>query len=110
MSGKKIDLLQGTLDLLVLKALAPGPLHGLGVSRRVGQITSGTFHVKPGSLFPALHRMEEAGWLESSWGESENNRKAKYYRLTRAGRRQLEAETEDWRRISLAITGALKAT
>ena len=110
MSGKKIDLLQGTLDLLVLKALAPGPLHGLGVSRRVEQITSGTFHVKPGSLFPALHRMEEAGWLESSWGESENNRKAKYYRLTRAGRRQLEAETEDWRRISLAITGALKAT
>jgi len=109
-SGKKIDLLQGTLDLLVLKALAPGPLHGLGVSRRVEQITSGTFHVKPGSLFPALHRMEEAGWLESSWGESENNRKAKYYRLTRAGRRQLEAETEDWRRISLAITGALKAT
>ena len=110
MSGKKIDLLQGTLDLLVLKALAPGPLHGLGVSRRVEQITGGTFHVKPGSLFPALHRMEEAGWLESSWGESENNRKAKYYRLTRAGRRQLEAETEDWRRISLAITGALKAT
>jgi PadR family transcriptional regulator, regulatory protein PadR len=109
-SGKKIDLLQGTLDLLVLKALAPGPLHGLGVSRRVEQITGGTFHVKPGSLFPALHRMEEAGWLESSWGESENNRKAKYYRLTRAGRRQLEAETEDWRRISLAITGALKAT
>ena len=110
MSGKKIDLLQGTLDLLVLKALALGPLHGLGVSRRVEQLTSGTFHVKPGSLFPALHRMEEAGWLESSWGESENNRRAKYYQLTKAGRRQLEAETEDWRRISLAITGALKAT
>ena len=110
MSGKKIDLLQGTLDLLVLKALALGPLHGLGVSRRVEQITGGTFHVKPGSLFPALHRMEEAGWLASSWGESENNRKAKYYQLTKAGRRQLEAETEDWQRISLAITSALKAT
>jgi transcriptional regulator len=109
-AGKKIDLLQGTLDLLVLKALAPGPLHGLGVSGRIEQITKGTFVVKPGSLFPALHRMEEAGWLESSWGESENNRRAKYYRLTKAGRRQLEAETEDWRRISVAITGALKAT
>ena len=110
MSGKKIDLLQGTLDLLVLKALALGPLHGLGVSNRIEQLTSGTFLVKPGSLFPALHRMEEAGWLESSWGESENNRRAKYYRLTKAGRRQLEVEAEDWRRISLAITSALRAT
>lgn len=110
MPGKKIDLLQGTLDLLVLKSLALGPLHGLGVSSRIEQITKGTFVVKPGSLFPALHRMEEAGWLESSWGESENNRRAKYYRLTRAGRRQLETETADWQRISVAITGALKAT
>lgn len=110
MPGKKIDLLQGTLDLLVLKALALGPLHGLGVSSRIEQITNGAFVVKPGSLFPALHRMEEAGWLEASWGESENNRRAKYYRLTRAGRRQFETETEDWRRISLAITTALKAT
>src|SRR5918992_5271801 len=110
MKGKKIDILQGTLDLLGLKALALGPLHGLGVSSRIEQITKGAFVVKPGSLFPALHRMEEAGWLESSWGESENNRRAKYYRLTRAGQRQLEAETEDWRRIALAITGALKAT
>ena len=110
MSEKKIDLLQGTLGLLVLKALALGPLHGLGVSNRIEQITKGTFRVKPGSLFPALHRMEQAGWLESSWGESENNRRAKYYKLTRAGRRQLETETEDWQRISLAITSALKAT
>ena len=110
MPGKKIDLLQGTLDLLVLKALALGPLHGLGVSGRIEQLTKGTFVVKPGSLFPALHRMEEAGWLASSWGESENNRRAKYYRLTRAGRRQLETETEDWQRISLAISNALKAT
>ena len=110
MPGKKIDLLQGTLDLLVLKALALGPLHGLGVSGRIEQITKGAFVVKPGSLFPALHRMEEAGWLEPSWGESENKRRAKYYRLTKAGRRQLEAEAEDWRRISVAITSALKAT
>ncbi|HJQ70797.1 MAG TPA: PadR family transcriptional regulator [Blastocatellia bacterium] len=107
---KKTDLLQGTLDLLVLKALALGPLHGLGVSRRIEQITKGAFNVKPGSLFPALHRMEQAGWLQSTWGESENNRRAKYYQLTKAGRRQLEAETEGWQRISLAITSALKAT
>jgi len=107
---KKADLLQGTLDLLVLKALAPGPLHGLGVSYRIEQITKGTFHVKPGSLFPSLHRMEEAGWLKSSWGESENNRRAKYYRLTRAGMRQLELETEGWQRVALAIGTALKAT
>ena len=110
MAGKKVDLLQGTLDLLVLKSLALGPLHGLGVSHRIEQITKGTFKVKPGSLFPALHRMEEAGWLQSSWGESENNRRAKYYRLTAAGRRQLEAETQDWQRISFAITSALKVT
>jgi transcriptional regulator len=110
MAGKKIDLLQGTLHLLVLKALALGPLHGLGVSQRIEQMTKGTFQVKPGSLFPALHRMEEAGWLQSSWGESENNRRAKYYRLTKAGQRQLETEAEDWKRISMAITGALKAT
>jgi PadR family transcriptional regulator PadR len=108
--GKKTDLLQGTLDLLVLKALALGPLHGLGVSQRIEQITRGAFQVKPGSLFPALHRMEEAGWLQSSWGESENRRKAKYYRLTRAGQRQLEVETKGWQRISLAIASALKAT
>ena len=102
--------MQGTLDLLVLKALALGPLHGLGVSGRIEQITQGTFQVKPGSLFPALHRMEEAGWLTSEWGESENNRRAKYYRLTRAGQRQLEAQTETWNRISLAIGSALQAS
>ncbi|HEX4665447.1 MAG TPA: PadR family transcriptional regulator [Chthoniobacterales bacterium] len=106
---KKADLLQGTLHLLILRALAPQPLHGLGVSQRINQITKETFHVKPGSLFPALHRMEEAGWLRSSWGESENNRRAKYYTLTKAGQRQLETETEDWQRISLAIASALAA-
>src|SRR5262249_33715960 len=110
MTEDKIDLLKGTLDLLVLKALALGPLHGLGVSNRIAQITKGTFQVKPGSLFPALHRMEEAGWLSSAWGESENNRRAKYYRLTKAGQRQLKTETEDWQRISLAIANALQST
>ena len=104
------ELLQGTLDLLVLKALAPQPLHGLGVSSRISQITNGTFDVKPGSLFPALHRMEEAGWLTAEWGESENNRRAKFYRLTRTGRRQLEKETDDWQRIALAMSAALRAT
>src|ERR1044072_8291399 len=109
MKRKKVDLLQGTLDLLVLKALALEPLHGLGVSRRIEQMTKGTFQVKPGSLFPALHRMEEAGWLQASWGDSENNRRAKFYRLTKAGQRQLETETQDWQRIALAISSALKA-
>ena len=104
------NLLQGTLDLLILKALALGKLHGLGVSRRIEQITRGTFQVKPGSLFPALHRMEEAGWLSSSWGASENNRRARYYQLTAAGRRQLEAETGEWQRIAVAISLALRAT
>jgi PadR family transcriptional regulator PadR len=109
-STEQTNLLQGTLDLVILKALALEEMHGLGISRRVEQITQGTFQVKPGSLFPALHRMEEAGWLTSAWGESATNRRAKYYRLTRAGRRQLEAETERWGRISLAIARALEAT
>lgn len=103
-------LLQGTLDLLILKTLALGEMHGLGISRRIEQITKGTFQVRPGSLFPALHRMEQAGWLASSWGESESNRRAKYYRLTRAGQRQRQAETQNWERISLAIAQALEAT
>src|SRR6202790_5649484 len=94
------NLLQGTLDLLILKALATAELHGLGISRRIGQMTNGTFQVKPGSLFPALHRMEEAGWLAAAWGDSENNRRAKFYRLTAAGRRQLQTETKQWETIS----------
>ena len=110
MAPDKTDLLQGTLDLLILKALALEEMHGLGISRRIEQITKQTFQVKPGSLFPALHRMEEEGWLASSWGESENNRRAKYYRLTRAGRRQLETEAKRWGRISLGITRALEAS
>lgn len=104
------ELLQGTLDLLVLKSLAAGALHGLAVSRRIELITKGTFSVKPGSLFPALHRLEEAGCLKSFWGTSENNRRAKYYTLSKSGRRQLEDEMQDWKRICLAIGNALEAT
>jgi PadR family transcriptional regulator len=110
MADSQTNLLQGTLDLLVLKALVAGELHGLGISRRIGQITNQTFDVKPGSLFPALHRMEEAGWLSSVWGESENNRRAKYYKLTKAGKQRLGVETEQWERVSFAIAAALKAT
>jgi transcriptional regulator len=108
MSPEQTNLLQGTLDLLILKALALGPLHGLGISRRIEQVTRGAFQVKPGSLFPALHRMEESGWLGSAWGESENNRRAKFYRLTPSGERQLGAETEQWQRIVQAMTSALE--
>ena len=104
----RTDLLRGTLDLLILQALTLEPNHGLGVARRVGQLTQGAFQVNPGSLFPALHRLEQKGWLKSQWGASETNRKAKYYRLTAAGRRQLKAETENWGRISVAIARALK--
>jgi PadR family transcriptional regulator, regulatory protein PadR len=110
MSENQTNLLQGTLDLLILRTLALGDLHGLAISRRIDQITNSTFQVKPGSLFPALHRMEEAGWLTSLWGESENNRRAKFYRLTAVGKRQLKHETEQWERISLAIASALQAT
>jgi len=109
MTQVQTELLQGTLDMLIMKALALGEMHGLGISRRIEQITKGTFQVKPGSLFPALHRMEEEGWLSSSWGESENNRRAKYYQLTKKGRRQLETEAQRWGRISLAIERALEA-
>jgi transcriptional regulator len=108
--AKSAPLLQGTLDLLILKALSLQPLHGLGVSRRIDQITRGAFVVGPGSLFPALHRLEERGWLEASWGESEANRRAKYYKLTTSGRRQLAAETAEWTRIVGAMTSALKSS
>ena len=110
MAPPQSDLLQGTLDLLILKSLALEELHGMGISRRIAQISNGAFEVKPGSLFPALHRLEEAGWLSPSWGESETNRRAKFYRLTKSGRRQLHAESERWERISLAMASALRAT
>jgi len=108
LSPEATALLQGTLHMLILKSLVTGELHGLGISRRIQQITQGTFIVKPGSLFPALHRMEEEGWISSFWGDSENNRRAKYYRLTKAGRTQLETETIRWGRISWAIEQALE--
>lgn len=107
--ARDTTLLQGTLDLLILKALSLEKLHGLGIARRVEQITRGAFEVKPGSLFPALHRMEESGWLASVWGQSETGRKARFYSLTRAGRRQLKTETGEWGRVSVAIALALKA-
>ena len=110
MTPDQTNLLQGTLDMMILKSLGLGEMHGLGISRRIEQITKGTFQVKPGSLFPALHRMEEQGWLVSFWGDSENNRRAKYYKLTAAGRRQLEAETKRWGRIAWAITRTLEAS
>lgn len=103
------NLLQGTLDLLILKVLTLEPLHGLGISRRIAQVTGGTFEVKPGSLFPALHRMEEAGWLAAAWGQSENGRKAKFYTLTARGKKQLKQEASEWGRISAAMTSALES-
>jgi transcriptional regulator len=108
--NEQTNLLQGTLDLLILRALVAGEMHGLAISRRIEQMTNGTFQVKPGSLFPALHRLEQSGRLRSEWGDSENNRRARFYRLTKAGERQLAVETEQWERISLAIGSALRAT
>jgi PadR family transcriptional regulator len=101
-------LLQGTLEVLVLKSLSLEPLHGLGISRRIAQVTNGTFQVKPGSLFPALHRMEQSGWLAAEWGESENKRRAKFYRLTKTGKGQLKEQTDQWALISAAMANALK--
>jgi transcriptional regulator len=109
MTAPSVSLLQGTLDLLILKALAGGELHGLGVSRRIEQMSRQAFKVQPGSLFPALHRLEEAGWLVSEWKPSENNRRAKYYRLTRSGQRQLEREAVAWNTIAVAMARVLEA-
>ena len=106
--ARHTPLLQGTLDVLILRALATGELHGLGVSRRIEQMTKGAFVVKPGSLFPALHRLEEAGWLKSFWDASENNRRAKYYRLTKSGSAQLQEQTAARNRIALAMSRALE--
>jgi len=110
MTSPKADLLRGTLDMLVLKTVALQPMHGLGISRRIQQITGGVFDVQPGSLFPALHRLEEDGWIEGEWGESANRRRAKYYRITRAGRRRLGEERQNWSQIVLAITTLLDTT
>ena len=110
MGEKRTDLLRGTLDLLVLKALSVEPLHGVGISRRITQITKGAFQVSFGSLFPSLHRMEEKGWVEAEWRISENNRRAKYYRLTSSGRTQLKVEERDWNKVVRIMTAAVQST
>jgi len=109
MGEKRTDLLRGTLDLLILKALSLEPLHGVGVSRRVTQITQGAFQISFGSLFPSLHRMEEKGWVEAEWRASENNRRAKYYRLTSAGRAQLKVEEREWNQVVKIMTAAVES-
>ena len=106
--GKPIDLLQGTLDLLILKTLAIEPMHGWGISQRIQQISQDALQVQQGSLYPALHRLEQQGWIASEWGASDNNRRAKYYRLTNAGRQQLEIETAKWERLAAAVTQILE--
>ena len=108
MAKKKADLLQGTLDLLILKTLSLEPRHGLGISRRIQQITRGTFEVKPGSLFPALYRLEQDGWIEEAIVQEKEHNRAKYYQLTPAGRRQLRAITEKWERVTTAVGRVLK--
>jgi PadR family transcriptional regulator PadR len=108
-SDKKTDVPQGTLELLILKTLSLEPLHGLGVSRRLEQMSRGTFRVNPGSFFPALHRMEQEGWIEGEWKASANNRRAKFYRLTRSGRRRLEQQEQRWRRTVSIIEAVLDA-
>ena len=106
----KADLLQGTLDMLILKTLALGPQHGWGISQRIQQVSDEVLQVNQGSLYPALHRLEQQGWLSSTWGASENNRQAKFYQLTPAGRRQLEKETQAWTRLSAAVARIMEAT
>jgi len=106
----RTDLLQGTLDLLILKTLALGPEHGWGISQRILQISDDVLRVNQGSLYPALQRLEERGWIASEWGVSDNNREARFYRLTRAGQRQLQLETDQWQRITAAVARVLEAT
>ncbi len=107
---KQLDLLQGTLDMLILKAVSLGPLHGYGVLLRIQQISGKRLEIQQGSLYPALYRLEHHGWITSEWGQSENRRKARYYRLTAAGRRRLRAETEKWNRMADVIAGILRST
>lgn len=99
----RLDLPQGTLDLLILKALSLGPQHGWAISERIQQVSRATLQIPQGSLYPALHRLERQGWIAAEWGASDNNRRAKYYELTRAGRKQLEVETEAWARLTAAV-------
>ena len=107
---KQLDVLQGTLDMLILKAVSLGPLHGFGILRRIQQISKDRLEIQQGSLYPALYRLEHQGWITSEWGESENNRKAKYYHLTAAGKRKLQSEAEKWNRMADVIAGILGTT
>jgi transcriptional regulator len=105
---ESLDLLQGTLDLLILRTLDPGPMHGWGIAQRIQQVSEDVLRVNQGSLYPALYRLEREGWIEADWGASENNRRARFYRLTRAGRRQLEQEAANWRRLADAVARILQ--
>ena len=107
---KQVELLQGTLDMLILKAVSLGPLHGYGVLLRIEQISGGRLEIQQGSLYPALYRLEDQGWIISEWGESENKRKAKYYQLTADGKKRLQSEQEKWNRMAGVIAGILKTT
>jgi transcriptional regulator len=108
MADEKSDLLQGTLDLLILRTIANEAMHGYGISLRIQQISNNVLQVQQGSLYPALHRLERKGLIRAEWGESDNNRRARYYSLTRTGRKQLEAETENWTRLSAAVFEVLQ--
>jgi len=108
MAPSKADLLQGTLDMLILRTLAAGPLHGWGIAQRIQQISQDVLQVNQGSLYPSLHRLERQGWIEAEWGASENNRRARFYRLTRTGRKQLAEEVKNWERLAAAIRRVLQ--
>jgi transcriptional regulator len=108
-SDTNTDVIQGTLDMLILKTLSLEPMHGFGIARRIEQVSQGVFKINPGSLLTALKRLERAGWLDSEWRQTESSRRAKYYRLTRGGRKQLEAETADWTRRVSAVARLLRA-
>ena len=110
MAKQKPDLPQGTLDMLVLKALSLGPMHGYGIGQRIQQLADDMLRVEEGTLYPALYRIEQAGWIASEWGTSENNRRARFYRLTRAGRKQLGIEESRWAHLAFAITKVMQAT
>jgi PadR family transcriptional regulator PadR len=107
--SKPTDLVQGTLDLLILKTLALGPMHGWAIAQRIQQLSDNVLQVQQGSLYPALHRLEQHAWIEAEWGESDSNRRARYYSLTKAGRRQMEREATSWERLSAAISAIVKA-
>jgi PadR family transcriptional regulator PadR len=109
MTNERIDLPQGTLDLLILRTLALGPQHGWAISERVQQVSSDVLQIQQGSLYPALHRLERRGWIKAKWGTSENNRRAKYYELTPSGKKQLEVETDSWKKLTAAVSQILES-